>query len=85
MGVLRKRSDLWCDLASAVRIPKEQLEVISSHCQSDLDSLVEVCDVWLKDGTTLTWQEVISVLDEIDAKELAEELKDDKDVLAKSK
>ena len=75
---LRKRNDLWHDLASALNIAKDQLDMISSQCQSDFDALVEVCDAWLKmlsaENTLPTWQAVIVALEEIGAKELAEEL-----------
>ncbi len=85
VGVLQKRSDLWRDLASAMKIPEEQIEVIRGHSQSDLDSLAEVCDAWLKDESMLpTWQAVISALEEVGAKELAEELKSGEDTPAKS-
>lgn len=90
VGALRKRADLWCDLSSTLKISKDQLDMISSHCQSDFDSLVEVCDAWLKmlsaENTLPTWQAVITALDEVGAKELAEELKDtSKSAPAKSK
>ncbi len=49
--------------------------MISSHCQSDFDSLVEVCDAWLnKMKEEKMLQAVISALEEVDAKDLAEEL-----------
>ena len=86
---LRRRSDLWRSLASALRVPKEQVEVIGSHCQSDFDSLVEVCDTWLNrlkdENTPPTWQVIVSALDEAGATELSEELKKDGDDSTESK
>ena len=69
---------MWHSLAVALRVPQEQLEGIEGHCQSDFDSLVEICDAWLNmlkdENTSPTWQAVISALHEAGAKEYAEEL-----------
>lgn len=78
VGVLRTRSDMWYSLASALRVPQEQLKVIEGYCHSDFDSLVEVCDAWLnmmKDkNISPAWEDVISALHETGEKELTEEI-----------
>ena len=77
LGILRQQCDIWRALASALDIPQERVALISSHCQSDYDSMVEVCDAWLRgERTALSWKKVMEALGKIGAHQLAAEIKE---------
>ena len=77
LGVLRQQCDIWQALASALNVPQEKVDIISRHCQSDYDSMVELCDTWLKDESCdPSWQRVLTALEEIDAHQLAAKIRE---------
>lgn len=84
MGFLRKKCEIWRPLSSALKIPQEKLDVISNHCQSDFDSMIEVCDVWLavlrERNIAPTWLMLLAALEETGAHELVAELKEMLDI-----
>lgn len=80
MSILRKRSDLWRSLGKALSVPEEKLELIGSHCQTDFDSMVEMCDIWINqlrdEHVAPSWLTVHAALEEIGDHQLAAEVKD---------
>ena len=79
MSIVRKRSDLWQSLGKALKVPEEKLELIGNHCQTDFDSMVELCDTWmnqLRDEDVIpSWLTIHAALEEIGDHQLAAEVK----------
>ena len=79
VGFLRKQCDLWRSLGRALKLPEEEVEGFGSHCSSDFDCLVEVCDAWLKhqrdEDAVPSWLTIVTALEQINAQHLAEEIR----------
>ena len=80
VSIVRKRSDLWQSLGKSLKVPEEKLELIGNHCQTDFDSMVELCDTWinqLRDENVIpSWLTIHAALEEIGDHQLAAEVKD---------